>query len=93
MLRRGEPQEWVVEEIRRVSKMKFDFLQKSQGMNYCSKIAKNLHKRTMEEVLIYPYLMEEFRPDLIKKYLEQLRTDNLLVFAESKQFEPQCTLQ
>jgi secreted Zn-dependent insulinase-like peptidase len=61
--------------------MKFDYLQKTQGMNYCSKLAKSLHRRKMEEVLIYPYLMDEFRPDLIKQYLQQLGTENLLAFA------------
>ncbi len=37
--------------------------------------------------------MEEFRPDLIKNYLNQLGSSNLMVFAESKQFEPECTLE
>lgn len=64
--------------------MKFDFMQKTQGMSYCSRLAKHLHKRKIDEVLIYPYYMEEFKPDLIKNYLQQLRTDNLIVFAESK---------
>lgn len=82
-----------MEEIKRVNKMKFDFLQKTQGMNYCSRIAKNLHKRKMEEVLVFPYLMEEYRPELINNYLQQLRTDNLIIFAESKEFEPDCTIE
>lgn len=75
-----------MEEIKRVSKMKFDFMQKAQGMSYCSSLAKHLHRRTIEEVLVYPYFMEEFKPSLIKDYLGQLRTDNLIIFAEAKQF-------
>ena len=55
-------------------------------MNYASSIAKNLHKRSAEEILIAPYLMEEFRPDLINQYLMELKSDNLLVIAESKTF-------
>jgi secreted Zn-dependent insulinase-like peptidase len=59
--------------------MKFDYLEKKQGMNYCSSIAKNLHKKNLEEILVFPYLMETFRPDLIKEYLNELRFDNLIV--------------
>jgi hypothetical protein len=40
----------------------------------------------MEEILIYPYLMEDFRPDLISSYISQLGTDNLIVTVESKTF-------
>jgi hypothetical protein len=49
--------------------MKFDFMDKKQGMNFCSGMAKNLHKRKVEEIYIYPYLMEEFKPELIKSYV------------------------
>ena len=45
MLKEAKPQEWVINEIKRVNKMKFDYLQKSQGMSYCSRLAKNMHKR------------------------------------------------
>lgn len=34
--------------------------------------------------------MEEFKPDLIKDYVEQLGTQNLMVIVESKTFESQC---
>jgi insulysin len=91
MLKEKEPQEWVISEIKRINKIKFDFLEKKQGMSFCSNIAKALHKRKVEETFIYPYLMEEFKPDLIKAYLEQLTNDNLLVMIESKTYEPICT--
>jgi len=66
--------------------MKFDYLEKKQGMNYCSNLAKNLHTRKLEEVLIYPYFMEEFRPDLINAYLNELTTKNLITYVEAKAF-------
>lgn len=62
----------MIEEIKRVNKMKFDFQEKKQGMNFCSGVVRNLHRRKVEEVFVYPYLMEEFRPDLIKDYIKQL---------------------
>lgn len=91
LLKETPPQEWVIDEIKRINKMKFDFLEKRQGMNFCSSTAKNMHKREVEEIMIYPYFMEEFRPDLIIAYLSELKFDNLIVFAESKTFEPVCT--
>lgn len=54
-------------------------MEKKQGMNFCSGSAKSLHKRSIEELFIYPYFMEEFRSDLIKDYLNQLNTDNTLI--------------
>jgi len=30
--------------------MKFDYMQKTQGMNYCSRLAKFMHKRKIEEL-------------------------------------------
>lgn len=59
--------------------MKFDYLEKRQGMNYCSNIAKNLHRRKLEEVLVYPFFMEEFKPELIRDYIAQIGTDNLSI--------------
>ena len=35
--------------------------------------------------------MEEFKPELIRDYVRQLGTDNLMVIVESKTFEQQCT--
>ena len=59
-------------------------------MNYCSSIAKNLHRRSIEEILVHPYYMEEFRPDLITQYLEELVPNNMIVTVESKGFDDTC---
>lgn len=36
--------------------------------------------------------MEEWKPDLIKQYLDELRLDNLIVNVQAKNFEPECNL-
>lgn len=92
MLKREGPQEWIVSEIQRVNKMKFDFLEKKQSMGFCSGLAKSMHTQKVEELLIYHYYMEEFKPDLIKQYLDELTPDNLLTIVEAKSFETECTL-
>ena len=66
--------------------MKFDYLDKKKGMMQTARIAKSLHTRKMEEINIEPYLMEEFNPELIKEFLNQMTLSNLMVFAESKDF-------
>lgn len=53
-------------------------------MSFCSNLAKHLHKRKIDEVLVYPYFMEEFKPDTINAYLNQLSTENLIVYVEAK---------
>ena len=81
----------MIDEIRRVNQMKFDYLQKSQGMSYCSRLAKLMHKRKIEELIVYPYLMEEFQPNQIDAYLGQLNNSNLTVMLEAKSLEPDCS--
>lgn len=35
---------WVFEELQHINKMKFDFMEKKQGMSFVSGLAKRLHK-------------------------------------------------
>ena len=60
--------------------MKFDYLEKTQGMSFTSGLAKRLKNKKIEEVLAYPYFMKEWRPDLIKEYLAEMNKDNLMIF-------------
>ena len=41
-----------------LNKMRFDYKEKRQGMQHTSGLAKKLHKRKIEEVLVYPYFMK-----------------------------------
>ena len=41
-------------------------MDKKKGMSETSKMAKNMHERKIEEVIVYPYLMEEWKPELIR---------------------------
>ena len=44
-------------------------MDKKKGMSETSKIAKTMHERHIEQLIIYPYLAEEWKPELIKQYL------------------------
>lgn len=46
----------------------------------------------IEDVLVQPYLMEAFNPELIQDYISQLNTENLLIQVSSKSLESSCDL-
>lgn len=41
-------------------------------MDYVSELVTELQKNKISEIFIHEYLMEEFKPDLIKEYVNQL---------------------
>ena len=57
MLKKSEPEEWIFDEIKAINKMKFDFMEKNKGMMHTAKLAKNMQKRKIQELIVYPYLM------------------------------------
>lgn len=69
MLKEHGCPKWFFEELQTINKLKFEFMDKKKGMMESAKIAKNMHDRKIEEILIYPYLMNEWRPELINEYL------------------------
>jgi insulysin len=93
MLREGECPRWFFEELQLINNLKFQFMDKKKGMAEASSLAKHLQERQVEELLVYPYLMDEWRPDLIKEYLNELRLDNLIILCQAKKFEAQCDLE
>ncbi|XP_071494745.1 insulin-degrading enzyme-like [Diadema antillarum] len=89
MLRKEGPQRWVHEECRDLDAMRFRFKDKERPAGYVTKIAHLLHEYPMEEVLSAPYLMPDFRPDLINMVLHKLTPENIRVAVVSKSFEGQ----
>ena len=59
-------------EIQAMNKMRFDFIEKSQGMSFASGLVKRLYDHSIEEVLAYPYFMKGWKPELITNYLSHL---------------------
>ncbi|XP_063818112.1 insulin-degrading enzyme isoform X1 [Pseudophryne corroboree] len=88
-LRSEGPQEWVFQECKDLNAVSFRFKDKEHPRGYTSKIAGLLHYYPLEEVLSAEYLLEEFRPDLIKMVLDKLRPENVRVAIVSKSFEEQ----
>lgn len=90
MLRKEGPQKWVFDEIKKINKLKFDNLDKKQGMSACAELSKTMHDVRVEEVLVRDYLMEEWKPELITGYLDQLHLKNLRIIVTSQKFAEEC---
>ena len=43
-----------------ITNLKFQFLDKKKGMMQTASIAKHLHTRKIDEIIVEPYLMENF---------------------------------
>lgn len=72
--------------------MKFRFQEKKQGMMFTSGLARNLQERKMEEILAYPYFMQEWKPEIISQYLNEMTQNNLMIFMEAQEIEKDCDM-
>lgn len=80
------------DEIQKINKLKFDNLDKKQGMSACANLSKTMHDVPVEEVLVKDYLMVDWRPELITKYLNQITQKSLRVVVTSQRFAEECKL-
>lgn len=91
-LRENGIQEWVFEEIQTVKGLRFDNADKVKIMNNVVQLSSKMQFYSIEDVLIQPYLMEAFEPELIRKFAEAFRTENLLIQVTSKSVDSLCNL-
>ena len=89
MLKTKGVQQWVFDEIKHIRSSKFDTVGMNHGMNFVSDLAKKMQSVPAHEILVKDYLMEEWRPELILAYLEQMKQENLRVNIMSPLFEGQ----
>jgi secreted Zn-dependent insulinase-like peptidase len=79
MLREAPIEEWRYEEQARMSELAFRFQEQSSPTGFAYRVGPLLSHFPPQDVLVAPYLMEQFDPELIQKYLSHLRPDNLLL--------------
>ena len=78
------------EEFRKVLKLKFDYKDKEKPMGYVNTLSVRMHYYPIEDVVQLSHMMEEFKPELIKKIIDSLNLDNLRVYLCSKSVEKDC---
>lgn len=79
LLRETPPQQWIYEEQATVAELGFRFQEKSNPLGFVYQMAPRLDEYPPEDLLVAPYLMEEFDAALIQQYLGYLTPDNMLV--------------
>ncbi|MDA0976976.1 MAG: insulinase family protein [Proteobacteria bacterium] len=87
MLRQRPAEAWLYQEQATVAELAFRFREETQAINAVRTIAPNLREYPAEDLLIAPYLMEEFDPALIRDVVSSLRRDNVLISVSSPGYE------
>lgn len=93
MLRVQGAQEWVYTECKKINDMLFRFKDKESPMSYATNLASSLRDYPLEEILTGPWIMKEFRPDLVQDVLNRLTPQNVYVMAVAKKFEEKANLE
>jgi secreted Zn-dependent insulinase-like peptidase len=79
MLKRHPPEAWRYEEQAKVARLGFRFQEKSGPTAFVYRVTPLLDRFPPQDVLAAPYLMTEFDPELIRRYMSYLTPENLLV--------------
>ena len=87
MLRDQPVERWLYEEQATVAGLGFRFREKSQAISAVSGLSPSLQHYPAEDLLVAPYLMEEFDGDLIRSFLDRLTPDNVMVTISSPGYE------
>ena len=76
--------ERIFDEQRRIAEMDFRFQEKASAIRYASMVAANLQIYPAAEVLRGPYAMDHYDPALIRRFLDELRPEHLLLTVNAK---------
>ncbi|KAK8154267.1 a-pheromone processing metallopeptidase Ste23 [Phyllosticta citribraziliensis] len=77
MLKEIEPQQWIFEEVKKMSEVDFRFKQKSPASNTTSSLSGIMQKPyPRDQLLSGPSVIRKFNPEAIKAGLARLRPDN-----------------
>jgi secreted Zn-dependent insulinase-like peptidase len=79
MLKRHSPEAWRYEEQAKVARLGFRFQEKSGPTAFVYRVTPLLDRFPPQDVLAAPYLMTEFDPELIRRYISYLTPENLLI--------------
>jgi len=79
LLKANDPEQWRYDEQALSAELNFRFQEKSSATAFVYLTGPALGLYPPEDVLIAPYLMEEFDPTLIDSYVDYLTPDNVIV--------------
>ena len=79
LLRSNAPEAWRYQEQARMAELGFRFQEQSSATAFVYQVAPRFLDYPPEDVLVAPYLMTEFDPGLIQRYIDALTPDNLIM--------------
>ncbi|HEX7034984.1 MAG TPA: insulinase family protein [Pseudomonadales bacterium] len=79
LLRDSAPEAWRYRELARMAELGFRFQEESSASAFVYQVAPRFMDYPPEDVLVAPYLMTDFDPELIRTYLDALTMDNVVM--------------
>ena len=79
-------------EEKKISQLKFDFKNKKKPIDFTKDYAGYLMTYKPEDVFTGQFLYKEFNEELIRKYLDLFKMENLNIYFISKSLEKECNL-
>uniref|UniRef100_A0A1Q3FFH3 Insulin-degrading enzyme n=1 Tax=Culex tarsalis TaxID=7177 RepID=A0A1Q3FFH3_CULTA len=76
MLKQERPQKWIFEEYCDLCEMQFRFKDKENPLSLVSNVVHSMQSYPLEEVLAAPYLISEWRPELIEELWNKFYPQN-----------------
>ena len=79
LLRSNAPEAWRYQEQARTAELAFRFQEQSSATSFVYQVAPRFFDYPAEDVLAAPYLMSDFDPGLIRRYIDALTPDNVIM--------------
>ena len=86
MLKKGIP-EWVFNELQHTNDFEFRYQSKSKALTKSMKICENLSGFPIEYCNKLGYVQEKFQPELISSILNNLNSENMIMWMANNEFE------
>lgn len=92
MMKKSGAKKWIFDEYCQISKMMFRFKDKENPLSLVSGLVHAMQVYPIEEVLSAPYLVTEWRPDLVQNLLDNLFPENARIIIVGKKIENSANL-
>lgn len=93
MLKKEGPQKWIFEEYCDLCEMQFRFKDKENPLTLVSSVVHSMQSYPLEEVLAAPYLISEWRPDLIEDLWNKFYPQNARITVVGQKCEAKATCE
>ena len=79
LIEREGLQQWLYDEQQQLAEIDFRFQENIQPLGLVRGVAARLHDYPAEDVLRGAYALDEYKPELMRHYLQRLRPDNVFI--------------